>query len=181
MSRIGKKTILIPESVTTELKGQVLKIKGPKGELDLKILPDVNVEIKDNKEINVSLKRQTKQNKPLWGLFRALIANNVLGVSEGFKKQLEIRGLGYKAEISGNDLILNVGFSHPVKISKPQGIEISIDNKIITISGADKQLVGQVAADIRKVKAPEPYKGKGIRYLGEKVRKKVGKKAVASA
>lgn len=180
MSRIGKKTILIPENVTAELKNQVLKIKGPKGELDLKILPDINIEIKDS-EINVSLKRQTKQNKPLWGLFRALIANNVLGVSEGFKKQLEIQGLGYKAEISGNDLVLNVCFSHPIKISKPQGIEINIDNKIITISGADKQLVGQVAADVRKVKLPEPYKGKGIRYLGEAVRKKVGKKAVAAA
>jgi large subunit ribosomal protein L6 len=181
MSRIGKKIILIPSDVNAELKNNVLKIKGPKGELDLKILPDIKIEIKDNKEVGVSLKRQTKQNKPLWGLFRALIANNVKGVSEGFKKQLEIQGLGYKAEISGNDLILSVGFSHPIKMAKPQGIEINIDNKIITISGADKQLVGQFAADIRKIKLPEPYKGKGIRYLGEVVRKKVGKKAVATA
>jgi len=179
MSRIGKKPIIIPEGVEVKLDKIILKIKGPKGELILEILPDIKLEI-NQKEIKVSLKSETKDNRAFWGLTRALIANNVEGVTTGYKKQLEIHGLGYKAETNDKEIILNVGFSHTVELAKPEGIDIVVENKIITVSGIDKQSVGQVAADIRKVRPPEPYKGKGIRYLGEIVRRKVGKKAAAA-
>lgn len=179
MSRIGKKPIIIPEGVEIKLDKNVLKTKGPKGELNLEILPDIKLEINE-KEIIVSLKRETKDNRAFWGLTRALIANNIEGITMGFKKQLEIQGLGYKAETNDKGIILNVGFSHLVELAKPEGIDIIVENKIITVSGINKQLVGQVAAEIRKVRPPEPYKGKGIRYLGEIVRRKVGKKAAAT-
>ena len=154
-------------------------IKGPKGELSQEIRPEIKVEKKDDK-ILVSPQIEGKRTKAFWGLTRALLANMLKGVVEGYEKKLEIQGVGYRASLEGKDLVLLVGFSHPIKIEAREGIEFKVEKNIITISGIDKGLVGQIAAKIRKVKPPEPYKGKGIRYVGEKVRRKVGKKAVAT-
>jgi len=179
MSRIGKKPISIPSGVEIKIEGSKIFVKGSKGELSLGLRREVKVE-KDDEKIVVSPGKKSKNTKAFWGLYRALIANMVKGVSEGFEKKLEIRGVGYKARVEGENLILNVGFSHEVKIKKPEGIDFSVEKNIITISGARKEKVGQIAAKIRDIRPPEPYKGKGIRYLGEEVRTKVAKKAVAS-
>lgn len=179
MSRIGKKPILIPQGVEAKLEKSKIIIKGPKGELEKEFRPEIKVEIKD-KEILVSPAKKTKQTNAFWGLFRTLIANMVEGVVKGYEKRLEIQGVGYKANLEGEDLVLLVGFSHPVKIKKPEGITFSVEKNIVVVSGVDKELVGQLAAKIRAVKPPEPYKGKGIRYEGEYVRQKAGKKAVAA-
>jgi len=179
MSRIGKKPILIPENVEVKIEGQKVMIKGPKGELQREIRPEIKVETKNN-QIFVSPQIETKKTKAFWGLTRALIANMIKGVTEGFEKKLEIEGLGFRALLEGNDLLLYVGFTQPIKIEAPEGIKFSVEKNIITVSGADLEKVSQVAAKIRKVKPPEPYKGKGIRYLGEVVRRKVGKKAVTA-
>jgi large subunit ribosomal protein L6 len=180
MSRIGKKPILIPESVEVTIEEDgLVKVKGPKGELSLKLVPEIQIEKKKDQLI-VFPQKETKKSKAFWGLYRTLIANNIVGVTKGYQKQLEIEGLGYKAELKGKNLVLHVGFSHPVEIAPPEGIEFQVEGKTITVSGIDKQLVGQVAADIRAVRPPEPYKGKGIRYVGEVIRKKVGKKAVGA-
>ena len=180
MSRIGKKPIEIPKGIEVKIEEDLVKIKGPKGELSRKIRPEIKVEIKDEK-ILVSPQIETKKTKAFWGLTRTLLANNIKGVIEGYEKKLQIEGLGYKAEIEGENLILRVGFSHPVEIKAPSGIKLSVDKNIITIFGIDKELVGQVAAKIRKVKPPEHYKGKGIRYLGEIVKIKPGKKVATAA
>lgn len=179
MSRVGKKPIKIPENVEVKIEGQKVIIKGPKGELFLEIRPEIGIKIKD-KEIKIFLKKETKKSKAFWGTTRALLANTILGVTEGFEKKLEIQGLGYRAKLEDQNLVLQVGFTHPVKIRCPEGIKISVEKNIITVSGIDKELVGQTAAEIRRVRPPEPYKGKGIRYLGEQVRRKVGKKAVTA-
>jgi len=179
MSRIGKKPILIPENVEVKIEGQKVMIKGPKGELQREIRPEIKVETKNN-QIFVSPQIETKKTKAFWGLTRALIANMIKGVTEGFEKKLEIEGLGFRALLEGNDLLLYVGFTQPIKIEAPEGIKFSVEKNIITVSGADLEKVSQIAAKIRKVKPPEPYKGKGIRYLGEVVRRKVGKKAVTT-
>lgn len=178
MSRIGKKPIKIPEGVEVKIEGQKVVIKGPKGEISQEVRPEIKVSQREG-EIFVSLKKETKEAKALWGLTRALLANMVQGVTEGFEKKLEIRGVGFRANLEGQDLALQLGFSHPVKIEKPEGITFSVEKNIIGISGIDKQLVGQVAAKIRSIRPPDLYKGKGVRYLGEVVRKKEGKKAVA--
>jgi large subunit ribosomal protein L6 len=182
MSRVGKKPILIPEGVEVKIEGNIVRIKGLKGELSREIRPEIKVEIKEDKIFvqPFSEKSWTKQTKAFWGLTRALIFNMVEGVTAGFEKKLEIQGIGFRAAVEEEELVLNVGFSHPVKIKIPQGIKISVEKNIITISGIDKELVGQIAAKIRKVKPPEPYKGKGIRYVGEQVRRKVGKKVVGT-
>jgi large subunit ribosomal protein L6 len=180
MSRIGKKPIEIPKGIEVKIEGDLVKIKGPKGELSRRIRPEIKVEIKEEK-IFVSPQIETKKTKAFWGLTRTLLANNVKGVIEGYEKKLQIEGLGYKAEIEGENLILRAGFSHPVKIKAPSEIKFSVDKNIITISGINKELVGQVAAKIRKVRPPEPYKGKGIRYLGETVKLKPGKKVATTA
>lgn len=179
MSRIGKKPIDIPSGVEVKIEGDEIFVKGPKGELSLKFRREAEVE-KNGEKIVVSPGKKSKNTKALWGLYRALIANMVKGVSEGFEKKLEIRGVGYKARVEGDYLILSVGFSHEVKVKKPEGIDFSVEKNIITVSGIDKEKVGQIAAKIRDIRPPEPYKGKGIRYLGEEVRTKVAKKAVAS-
>ena len=179
MSRIGKKPILIPENVEVKIEGQKVMIKGPKGELQREIRPEIKIETKNN-QIFVSPQIETKKTKAFWGLTRALIANMIKGVTEGFEKKLEIVGLGFRALLEGNDLLLYVGFTQPIKIEAPEGIKFSVEKNIITVSGADLEKVSQIAAKIRKVKPPEPYKGKGIRYLGEVVRRKVGKKAVTA-
>jgi large subunit ribosomal protein L6 len=179
MSRVGKKPILIPENVEVRIEGQRITVKGPKGELSREICPEIKIEIKENK-ILVSPKIENKKSRALWGLTRALIYNMIKGVTEGFEKKLELEGLGFRANLENDDLLLYVGFSHPVRIKSQPGIKFSIEKNVITVSGIDKELVGQVAAIVRKVKPPEPYKGKGIRYLGEVIRKKMGKKAVTS-
>jgi large subunit ribosomal protein L6 len=177
MSRIGKKTILIPEQVTISINDGEILVKGPKGELKTNIPDQIIVEIKDN-QIIVSIKKE--QDKALWGLYRSLIFNMVEGITKGYEKRLVIQGVGYTAALQDKGILLKVGFSHPVTIDEVPGINFTIDKNVIIISGIDKQLVGQVAANIRKVKPPEPYKGKGIRYEGEKVRRKEGKKAVTA-
>jgi len=149
-------------------------VKGPKGEISREFRPEVKVEVKDGKIFVQS------DDKAFWGLSRALIYNQVQGVTQGYEKKLEIEGVGYRAGLEGEDLVLNVGFSQPVKIKKPEGIQFSVDKNVITVSGVDKELVGQTAARIRKVRPPEPYKGKGIRYQGEQIRRKLGKKAVGA-
>ncbi|MDO8435767.1 MAG: 50S ribosomal protein L6 [bacterium] len=177
MSRIGKKPILIPESVDVKIEDGKVVVNGPKGELSVDVRPEVKVELKEDK-IFVST---GKEQKNLWGLTRALIFNMVKGVTEGFEKKLELRGIGLKAELSGEELVLHVGFSHSIKLRVPKDIKVTIEKNIINISGANKGLVGQFAANIRGKKEPEPYKGKGIRYLGEYVPKKEGKKAATTS
>ncbi|HLD27420.1 MAG TPA: 50S ribosomal protein L6 [Patescibacteria group bacterium] len=175
MSRIGKKPIEIPDQVEVKLDGSVIGVSGPKGELSLRVHPQVKFEIKD-KAINVTVDRpEDKKQASLWGLFRTLVGNMILGVTVGFKKELEINGIGFKAQVSGSKLVLNVGFSHPVEYLIPQGIQMVVDKNAITVSGIDKQQVGQVTAEIRAIKKPEPYKGKGIKYINEVIRRKAGK------
>lgn len=179
MSRVGKKPIEIPQGVDVKIEGQKVIVKSSKGELSREIRPEIKVDVRDGK-IFVSPKVETKQTKALWGLSRALLANMVKGVTEGYEKKLEIEGLGFRAALEGEGLLLNLGFSHPVKVAPSPGIKFSVEKNVITVSGADKELVGQTAANIRKIKKPEPYKGKGIKYMGEQVRRKVGKKAAAA-
>jgi len=200
MSRIGKKPIEIPKDVEVKIEDDTVIVKGPKGELQKKIRPEIRVDInpvrdsenrekskkerisngvKEN-EILVSPERETKKTNAFWGLTRTLVSNIIKGVTEGYEKKLEIQGVGYKANLEGEDLVLRVGFSHPVKIDKVEGIEFSVEKSIITVSGINKELVGQIAAKIRKIRPPEPYKGKGIRYVGEEVRRKPGKKVVTA-
>jgi len=180
MSRIGKKPIQILEGVEVKIENQRIFIKGPKGELIQEIPSKIKIETKDNQifvqPFSEKILISNKQVRALWGLIRALLANMVEGVKNGFEKKLEIQGIGFKAMVEGEIIILNVGFSHPVKIKIPQELKVSVEKNIISISGINKQLVGQFSAVIRKIKPPEPYKGKGIRYLGEQVKRKAGKK-----
>lgn len=181
MSRIGKKTIEIPVNAKIEIQGQEIKISGPVGELNRKIDPLIKIEVKDEQiSLSPTDKNYSKKTNALWGLSRALVANMIEGVTKGFEKKLEIEGIGYKAVVEGTGLVLNVGFTVPVKIECPQGIKFSVGKNIITVFGADKEKVGQLAAIIRKTKKAEPYKGKGIKYVGEKIRRKEGKKVVAT-
>ena len=175
MSRIGRMPIEIPAGVTVDYKDNTMTVKGPKGELTRTFHPDMNIAVEGN-VITVTRPSDVKEHRSLHGLTRALVANMVTGVSEGFTKTLEINGVGYRAAKQGNKLALTLGFSHPVEMEAPAGITIDVPapNKII-VSGADKEVVGSVAADIRKWREPEPYKGKGIRYEGEVVRRKAGK------
>lgn len=179
MSRIGRKPIQIPQGVEVKIDGSQVIIKGTKGELSQEFRPEIKIEMKEN-QILVFPRKEGRQTQALWGLTRALIANMVKGVTEGFEKKLEIQGIGYKAEVKEKEVILYVGFSHSVKIKIPEGISIVVEKNIITVSGINKELVGQIAAIIRKTRPPEPYKGKGIRYVGEIVRRKVGKKAAGA-
>ena len=175
MSRIGKKPVPIPAGVTVDLKDETLKVKGPKGELALTIHPKVTVS-KNDSEIIVSVKHpDEKSERALWGLFRALINNMVVGVTTGFTKILEINGVGYKAASSGKKLVLNLGFSHPIEMEVPPGLEAKVEKNVITITGSDRQAVGQFAAVVRSQRKPEPYKGKGIKYQDEIIRRKAGK------
>jgi large subunit ribosomal protein L6 len=178
MSRIGKKPIEIPKEVKVKIKDEKISIEGPKGKLEKKIPTEIKVEIKEGK-IFVSLKKETKTSKALWGTMRQLISNMVEGVTKGFEKKLIIQGLGYKARTEGDTLVLNVGYSHPVKISLPQELKVSVEKNVILVSGIDKELVGQFAAKIRSVKKVDPYKEKGIKYIDEKVKRKVAKKTIA--
>jgi len=179
MSRVGKKAIEIPEGVEVKISGQNISVKGPKGALDFFFHWDVEVKL-EGKEILVSVKKITKQTKALWGLTRVLIANMIEGTTKGFEKQLELQGVGYRMAVAGKKINLALGFSHPVEVEIPEGLEAKIEKNILTISGIDKQKVGQFTASIRALKKVEPYKGKGFRYVGEIVRKKAGKKAASA-
>lgn len=175
MSRIGKNPVSIPKGVTVSVEGGHIKVKGPKGELARPIPPEMVVKV-ENTTVTVTRPTDEARHRALHGLTRALINNMVLGVSAGFVRQLEIQGVGYRAEPQGAGLRLNVGFSHPVEYPAPKGIKLSVEsNTLVTVEGIDKELVGQVAAEIRGIRPPEPYKGKGIRYKGEQVRRKAGK------
>ena len=179
MSRIGKQSVVIPEGVDVKVSGKNISVKGPKGSLNFDFHDDIEVKSSE-KEIQVSAKRDTKQSWALWGLTRMLIANMIHGVTKGFEKQLELQGVGYRMAIQGKKLNMALGFSHPVEVDIPEGLEAKIEKNILTILGIDKQKVGQLTASIRAIKKAEPYKGKGFRYVGEIVRKKVGKKAVGA-
>ena len=174
MSKIGRKAILLPEGVSIKVEDNQVSVSGPSGNQKVTIQDKISVREEDGK-IFVGRKADNKQAKAAHGLTRALIANAVKGVKEGYEKNLEIVGVGYKATVENNVLKLKVGFSHEVEIKTPEGIEFEVKKNIITVKGIDKQLVGQTAANIRSVKKPEPYKGKGIKYVGEKILRKVGK------
>lgn len=177
MSRIGKKIIDIPKGVTVTLEEGIVKVKGPKGQLQRAIHPNMKVEMK-NDQIEVKRPDDFKENRALHGLTRALIQNMILGVNEEYKKTLDIVGVGYKVELKGENLLLNIGYSHPIYFMPPTGIKIVAPTPTqIVVSGIDKQLVGQVAAKIRSIREPEPYKGKGIKYSDEHILRKAGKTA----
>ena len=176
MSKIGKQPILVPAEVTVEIKDSLVAISGPKGAVEKEFPSMVVVEFKEG-QIKIGVKSKNKQALALWGTVRATLANMVAGVVRGWKKQLELVGAGFRAEVVGTTLSLLVGYSHPVKIEAPPEISFAVEKNIITVEGIDKELVGQVAANIRKIKPPEPYKGKGIKYVGEIVRRKPGKAA----
>ncbi|MGH7501459.1 MAG: 50S ribosomal protein L6 [Longimicrobiales bacterium] len=175
MSRIGKMPVAIPKGVTVSVEGGTVKVKGPKGELEHRFRPEIGVSVEDGRVL-VARGSDAKRERAFHGLTRALIANMVTGVSKGYNRALEIVGVGYKAEKRGKKLVLTVGYSHAVEYAEPAGITITAPTPTsIAIEGADKQKVGQVAAELRAVRPPEPYKGKGIRYQGEQVRRKAGK------
>ncbi|HEY8484501.1 MAG TPA: 50S ribosomal protein L6 [Longimicrobiales bacterium] len=175
MSRIGRKPVPIPAGVTVTIEGNTVGVKGPKGELKRTFRPEVAIRMQDG-QLVVERAADTKTHRALHGLTRALLANMVAGVTQGYRKSLEIVGVGYRAEKKGKNLVLNVGFSHPVEFPEPEGITITTPNPTtVVVEGIDKEKVGQVAAEIRAVRPPEPYKGKGIRYAGEVVRRKAGK------
>lgn len=178
MSKIGRTPIDVPESVTVTVKADAVTVKGPQGELNLPSLSGIKVEVKDN-QVLVTRTNDRDQTKANHGLMRSLIDNHVIGVTEGYKKTLKMVGTGYRVQAKGKNLNLQVGFSHDVSYECPEGVELKVEgNDTIIVSGIDKQQVGQAAAEIRQVKPPEPYKGKGIRYEGEYVRRKQGKAAV---
>ncbi len=177
MSRIGNKEIIIPQNVQVELGSKVV-VKGPKGELSLMIPSKIVVEKKEAM-LRVSRKDEDKESKSLHGLIRSLIANMVVGVTDGYKKTLELSGIGFRANLTGNKLVLNVGFSHLVEIEPSEGVTFAVSGNKIAVSGIDKEVVGRVAAQIRKVRPPDAYKGKGIKYEGEVLRLKPGKAAKA--
>ncbi|MDP8260165.1 MAG: 50S ribosomal protein L6 [Candidatus Gygaella obscura] len=179
MSRIGQKTIDVAKDLKLNIKDSHLELQGAKGKLFLDIPEGIKVDFKDDK-ITVTRISDIKKHKALHGLVRSLIANMVEGVSKGFSKQLEIQGVGFRAQMEDKILVMQLGFSHPVRIEATEGIKVEVQRSNITVSGIDKALVGQVAANIRAVYPPEPYKGKGIRYVGEVVRKKLGKAATAT-
>jgi large subunit ribosomal protein L6 len=175
MSRIGRKPVVLPKGVSIDLQGSTVAVKGPRGELRRDLHPEMKVGLADG-QFTVERPSEEKRHKALHGLTRTLVQNMVDGVSKGFTKTLEIQGVGYKAEAKPYGVNLIVGYSHPVKYEAPKGIKISVENNtVVKVEGADKEVVGQVAAELRSVRPPEPYKGKGIRYQGEQVRRKAGK------
>lgn len=182
MSRIGRAPITVPAKVQVNwTEDNVVTVKGPKGELSTKVDPDLTLKL-ENGSLTVSRPSDSKEHKSKHGLYRTLVNNMVVGVTNGYTRQLEIHGVGYRAAKVGNSLVIQVGYSHPVEVAPPPGISLSVDGvdaatkaTKVSVSGIDKQLVGEVAASIRRIRKPEPYKGKGIRYAGEKVRRKAGK------
>ena len=177
MSRIGRKPVTVPDGVTVDIKPGLVSVKGPKGELSQALSPDMKVTQSDG-TLTVDRPTDRGEHRALHGLTRSLIANMVTGVTDGYEKRLEIQGVGYRARLQGKALELSVGYSHPVSVSAPDGIdfEVPVPTQVV-VRGIDKQLVGEIAARIRRTRPPEPYKGKGVRYTGEHVRRKVGKRA----
>jgi large subunit ribosomal protein L6 len=176
MSRIGKRTIEVPKGVTVTLDGQTVSVKGPKGERSWTVADEIEINQGDD-GLNLTMREDNQRSRAMWGLSRTLVDNMVVGVTTGFEKSLDLVGVGYRAAMKGNALSLQLGFSHDVDIQPPAGVTFAVPKQTeIKISGADKQAVGQIAAVIRKLRPPEPYKGKGVRYTGEKVRRKEGKK-----
>lgn len=179
MSKIGKRPVTIPDNIEVKIGDGFLKFEGNNGAINLKILPYVKTGIKD-KSILFTPENNSKQARANWGTIRSLAYNAIIGLTDGFSKVLEIEGIGYRANMEGDTLVLNLGLSHPIKLTPLKGIKISAEKNIIKISGIDKALVGQIAAKIRAFKKPEPYKGKGIRYQGEIIRRKAGKKVAGT-
>jgi large subunit ribosomal protein L6 len=174
MSRVGKKPVEIPEKVKIEYKDRVLTVKGEKGTLASTVNPSIDLDIK-GKLIVVTMEKETRSNMALQGMTRSIVANMITGVVKGFERSLEINGIGYRAEVKGNTIVFNLGYSHPIKFELPKGISASVEKSIVKISGIDNQLLGQTAATIRRLRPPEPYKGKGIKYVEERIRRKAGK------
>ncbi len=176
MSRIGRKPIPVPPGVNVEIGAGEVVVRGPKGSSRQPLLPGISLSLEDG-QIWVRRASDAKPHRASHGLMRSLVANMVTGVTEGFRKELQVVGMGYRADLDGKVLVLNVGYSHPVRISPPEGIvfEVAGRNDVIVVTGIDKVLVGQIAANVRAVRKPEPYKGKGIRYMGERIRRKAGK------
>jgi len=181
MSRIGKKVRILPAGVSAEVKGSELVVKGPKGELRQALHPHVSVMVNGAEVTTKVVNEDSKRDRSLWGTFSSIIENMIEGVTTGFKKQLEINGVGFKAVLKGANLNLEVGFSHPVEVKPLAGIKFTVEKNIITVEGNDKQMVGEMAAMIRRVKKPEPYKGKGIKYIDEVIHRKAGKTAAKAA
>lgn len=180
MSRIGKKIITLPEKVSVESRDGLVMVKGPKGELSFRLPQELKI---SNEGAGVSVEvwdKSADRNNALWGTARSIIDSMIKGVVDGYEKKLELEGVGFKAQVQGDKLILNIGFSHPVEIKAPPGIVFKVEKNTILVSGVDKFLVGEVAAAVRRLKKPEPYKGKGVRYLGEIIRRKAGKKATTT-
>lgn len=175
MSRVGKVPIAIPDDVKLDVRDGRVLVKGPKGELSVTLHPHVVVTLQEKTVVVTVRHPDEKRDRALWGLFRVLLDNSIVGVRQGFSKQLEIQGVGFRAAVEGQNVTLNLGFSHPVTFAIPAGISVTVEKNIITVSGIDKQQVGEITAEIRRLRPPEPYKGKGIRYVGEQVRRKAGK------
>ena len=181
MSKIGKKIILVPKGVEIKIDSSSISVKGSKGELRKNLDENISVSLNSGL-IAVSLKRgDDKNNSAVWGLTRALVSNMIKGVTDGFEKNLEFEGVGYKANVKGEELELNLGYSHSISIKAPAGISFKVEKNVIKVIGIDKELVGHVAAEVKSKRPPEPYKGKGIRYAGEVIRRKAGKKAATAA
>ncbi|MFA6427589.1 MAG: 50S ribosomal protein L6 [Candidatus Magasanikbacteria bacterium] len=181
MSRVGKKIIQIPQGVTVNVNGNVVRVQGPKGTLERIVHPRVTVLLEDSTVKVDVVEKEEKKERSLWGTFSAHIQNMIEGVTKGFSKQMEINGVGYRVAMQGKDLKLEVGFSHPVIFKIPEGVLAQVEKNIITLSSADKELLGATAAELREVKRPEPYKGKGIKYVTETIRRKAGKTASKGA
>jgi large subunit ribosomal protein L6 len=181
MSRVGKKLLVIPAGVDLKVDGAVVRVKGPKGELSLTLHPRVSVKVEGN-ELTVDVKdHEYVKDRALWGLTRRLIGNLVEGVTKGFEKKLEVNGVGYKVSVAGKVLKLDVGFSHEVDFPIPPTVNVTVEKNVITVTGIDKQVVGEISAQIRRIRKPEPYKGKGIKYADEVIRRKAGKAAKAGS
>lgn len=181
MSRIGKKPIIIPSGVNIEIKGNLVKAKGSKGELSCTVNDALGITRQDDKLILTPKNGKSKNIGALWGTNRQILHNTVVGVKDGFQRKLEINGVGYKAEVQGNKIILSVGYSHPVDFELPASVSALVEKNLITLESIDKQLVGETAARLRKIRKPEPYKGKGIKYLEETIKRKAGKQVKAAA
>ena len=178
MSRIGTKPVQVPSAVTVQAEGETMVVKGPKGTLRVPVPPGIHFEKQDGQYV---IKRERREQAALHGLARSLLANAVRGVVQGFERHLDIVGIGYRAEVKGQSVVFNLGYSHPIEMSIPEGLSITVDKQThVVVRGADKQRVGQMAAEIRGLRPPDPYKNKGVRYTGERLKKKVGKAAAAA-
>lgn len=179
MSKLARKPIIVPQGVEAKKNDGVLEFSGKEGKLSVKVLPFITAELKDG-QLTFKLQQATKQGRANWGTIASLVTNAIKGVNEGFSKKLELEGVGFKASMEGANLVINVGFTHPVKYATPANIKITVEKGVIKISGPSKELVGETAAKIRKIFPPEPYKGKGIHYQGEVIRRKAGKKVAGT-